>query len=71
MNRQITKLAVAAIVLLAALIVGTTYWQTWAVAGLADRQDNALTYVAQLTVDRGKILTTKGHVVLANNGKRK
>ena len=71
MNRQITKLAVAAIVLLAALIVGTTYWQTWAVAGLADRQDNALTYVAQLTVDRGKILTTKGHVVLANNVKRK
>ena len=42
MNRQITKLAVAAIVLLSTLIVGTTYWQTWAVAGLADRQDNAL-----------------------------
>jgi len=27
-NRQITRLAVAAIVLLSALIVGTTYWQT-------------------------------------------
>ena len=47
MNRQITKLAVAAIVLLSTLIVGTTYWQTWAVAGLADRQDNALSRVAQ------------------------
>jgi peptidoglycan glycosyltransferase len=70
-NRQITKLAVSAIVLLAALIVGTTYWQTWAVAGLADRQDNALTYVDQLAVDRGKILTTKGHVVLATNVRRK
>ena len=36
MNRQITKLAVASLILLAALIVGTTYWQTWASAGLAE-----------------------------------
>jgi hypothetical protein len=36
-NKQITRLAVGALVLLTALIVGTTYWQTFAVAGLADR----------------------------------
>jgi penicillin-binding protein A len=70
-NRQITRLAVAAIVLLSALIVGTTYWQTWAVAGLADRQDNALASVAQFTVDRGKIYAANGRVVLATNVKRK
>jgi hypothetical protein len=45
----------------------TTYWQTWAVAGLADRQDNALARVAQLTVDRGEIYTENGRVVLATN----
>jgi penicillin-binding protein A len=70
-NRQITKLAVAAIVLLSALIVGTTYWQTWAVAGLADRQDNALARVAQFTVNRGKIYAGRGRVLLATNVKRK
>ena len=59
MNPQITRLAVAAIALLAALIVGTTYWQTWAVAGLADRQDNAIARVAQFTIDRGKIVIVK------------
>jgi penicillin-binding protein A len=70
-NRQITRLAVAGIVLLAALIVGTTYWQTWAVAGLADRRDNALVRIDEFTVDRGAILTTSGRVVLAKNVKRR
>jgi peptidoglycan glycosyltransferase len=70
-NKQITRLAVGALVLLSALIVGTTYWQTFAVAGLADRQDNALARVAQFTVDRGKIYTARGHVPLAINDKRK
>src|SRR6266566_4740840 len=55
MNKQITRLAVASIVLIAALIVATTYWQTWAAAGLADRQDNAIERAAQFTIDRGKI----------------
>ena len=32
-NRQIARLAVVALGLLAALVVATTYWQTWAVAG--------------------------------------
>ena len=42
MNRQLTRLAVVSMVLLGALVVATTYWQTWAVAGLQDRQDNAI-----------------------------
>jgi peptidoglycan glycosyltransferase len=71
MNAQITRLAVAAIALLAVLIVGTTYWQTWAAAGLADRQDNAITRVAQFTIDRGKIYAANGHVLLATNTKKK
>ncbi len=67
MNKQITRLAVAAIVLIASLIVATTYWQTWAEAGLADRQDNALIRVAQFTIDRGKIYAADGHFLLATN----
>ena len=47
MNRQVSHLGVASLVLLAALIVGTTYWQTWANGGLAARQDNAIRLVAQ------------------------
>src|SRR5580765_2968995 len=70
MNKQITRLAGAAIVLIAALIVGTTYWQTWAAAGLEARQDNALIRVAQFTVDRGKIYTADRHFVLAENVKK-
>jgi peptidoglycan glycosyltransferase len=65
MNRQITKLAIVALVLLSALVVATTYWQTWAVAGLADRQDNAIRRVAQFTVRRGLIYTADGTVLAA------
>ena len=35
MNKQISRLALVALLLLASLIVATTYWQTWAAAGLA------------------------------------
>jgi penicillin-binding protein A len=69
-NPQITKLAVATLALLVALIVGTTYWQTWASAGLADRQDNSIQRVAQFTVDRGRILADDG-TPLAVNSRRK
>jgi penicillin-binding protein A len=69
-NRQITRVAVAAIVLVAALIVATTYWQTWASAGLADRQDNAIQRVAQFTIKRGPITTADGVLVAANRVKR-
>ena len=71
MNHQITRLAVSAIILIAALIVGTTYWQTWAVAGLNDRQDNAIQRVVQFTIDRGRIYAGASHVLLAENVKRK
>ena len=71
MNRQITRVAVAAVVLLAALIVGTTYWQAWAASGLADRQDNQLQRVAEFSVKRGKIYAADGKTVLADNVKRK
>ena len=45
-NRQISQVALVALVLLAALIVATTYWQTWAAAGLAAREDNEIQRVA-------------------------
>jgi len=54
-NKQISQIGVASLVLLAALIVGTTYWQTWANAGLANRQDNEIRLVAQFSNKRGKI----------------
>src|SRR5262249_8059857 len=41
-NRQISRVALASLVLLGALIVATTYWQTWASGGLAARQDNEI-----------------------------
>jgi peptidoglycan glycosyltransferase len=71
LNRQITRVAVAAVVLLAALIVGTTYWQAWAASGLADRQDNQLQRVAEFSVKRGKIYAADGKTVMADNVKRK
>ena len=67
MNRQISAVALAALVLLAALIVGTTYWQTWAASGLATRQDNEIQRVAQFEIKRGLILAADGKTVLATN----
>jgi peptidoglycan glycosyltransferase len=70
-NKQLRHVCVFALVLLAALIVSTTYWQTWAVGSLADRQDNAVALVARLTVDRGKILGPGGTVFATNRRHRK
>jgi peptidoglycan glycosyltransferase len=67
MNKQIVHVGVAGLVLITALIVGTTYWQTWANAGLADRQDNAIRLVAQFSVKRGKIYAADGTTLLATN----
>ncbi len=67
MNRQVIHVAVAGLVLLIALIVGTTYWQTWATAGLADRQDNEIQLVAQFSIKRGKIYAADGRTLLATN----
>jgi peptidoglycan glycosyltransferase len=71
MNRQVSHIGVAALVLLAALIVGTTYWQTWANAGLAERQDNDIRLVAQFTIKRGKIYASDGRTLLATNVKKR
>lgn len=71
MNRQLTRLAVASMVLLVALVVATTYWQSWAAGGLQARQDNAIQQVAQLAVDRGLILGADGKKRFADDvGKR-
>jgi peptidoglycan glycosyltransferase len=71
MNKQVSQIGVAALVLLAALIVGTTYWQTWANAGLAERQDNDIRLVAQFTIKRGKIYASDGRTLLATNVKKR
>src|SRR5437762_12113433 len=71
MNKQISQVAVAALVLLISLIVGTTYWQAWANAGLADRQDNEIRLVAQFSIKRGKIYAADGRTLLATNVKKK
>ena len=71
MNRQIARLATASMILIVVLIVATTYWQTWASAGLADRQDNSIQRVAQFKIKRGAIYASDGRTVLATNVKRK
>jgi peptidoglycan glycosyltransferase len=67
LNKQVSHVGIAALVLLSALIVGTTYWQTWANAGLAARQDNEIRLVAQFSIKRGKIYASDGRTVLAAN----
>jgi peptidoglycan glycosyltransferase len=71
MNKQISRIAIVALLLLAALIVATTYWQTWAPASLKAKQDNAIQRVAQFRIDRGKIYASDGKTVLATNVRRR
>jgi peptidoglycan glycosyltransferase len=71
MNKQVSQIAAVGLVLLAVLIVGTTYWQTWANAGLAARQDNEIRLVAQFTIKRGKIFASDGRTPLAVNVAKK
>ncbi len=71
MNKRISQVAIVSLVLLASLILATTYWQTWASAGLAARQDNEIQRVAQFTIDRGLIVASNGKTVLATNVKKK
>ncbi len=70
MNAQITRLAVAALVLIAALIAATTYWQAWAAPALAERQDNSIQRVAEFTIKRGRIYTADGTLVARNVRRR-
>ncbi len=70
MNRQIARLALVGLALVAALIVANTYWQTWATAGLADRQDNEIQRVAQFSIKRGLIRAADGTILATNRKKR-
>jgi penicillin-binding protein A len=70
-NTQISRLAVAGLVLVTSLIVGTTYWQAWAAPSLAARQDNAIKVVAQFTIKRGLIYAGDGVTRLAVNRRRR
>lgn len=70
MNRQLRRLAVFGVAMMIALVVATTYWQTWAAPGLADRQDNSIERVAQFTIKRGRILAADGTVLARNQPKR-
>jgi peptidoglycan glycosyltransferase len=71
MNRQIVRLTYVALLLVGVLVVMTTYWQTWAAAGLADRQDNSVKRVAEFSVDRGAIVVRQPFARLARNRARK
>src|SRR5213083_392201 len=71
MNKQVSHIGIAALVLLSALVIGTTYWQTWANAGLAARQDNDIRLVAQFTIKRGKIYAADGRTLVATNVRKK
>jgi peptidoglycan glycosyltransferase len=70
MNRQIAQLALIGLALIGALIVGTTYWQTWAAAGLANRQDNAIKLVAEFSIKRGLIRAADGEILATNRRKK-
>ena len=66
MNTEIRRVAFVALVLVGALIVGTTYWQAWAAGDLAARQDNAIKRVAEFKIKRGLIYAADGTVLAAN-----
>jgi len=70
MNRQIVRLTYVSLALVGVLVVMTTYWQTWAAPGLADRQDNAIKRVAEFSVDRGLIFSWQPRRRLARNVER-
>jgi penicillin-binding protein A len=70
MNGQIIRLTYVALGLVAVLVAMTTYWQTWAAAGLADRQDNSIRRVAEFSIDRGLIFSFEPRRRLARNRER-
>ncbi|HEX7626632.1 MAG TPA: penicillin-binding transpeptidase domain-containing protein [Gaiellaceae bacterium] len=67
MNKQISAVALVSLVLLASLIVATTYWQSWEAPSLAAKQDNAIQRVAQFRIKRGLIYASDGKTILAEN----
>jgi peptidoglycan glycosyltransferase len=69
-NKQIVRITYVALGLIGVLVFAATYWQTWAAAGLADRQDNAIKRVAEFSIDRGLILSATPRKRLARNKPR-
>jgi peptidoglycan glycosyltransferase len=69
MNAEIRRVAFVGLVLIGALVVGTTYWQAWAAGDLAARQDNAIKSVAQFKIKRGLIRAADGTLLAANRQK--
>ena len=66
MNKQISRIAIVALLLLAALIVATTYWQAWAAAGLAARSRTTRSSASRSSaIKRGLIYASDGKTVLA------
>lgn len=70
MNPQIVRLTYVALILVAVLVMMTTYWQTWAAASLAERQDNSIRRVAEFSIDRGLIFSFEPRKRLARNRQR-
>jgi hypothetical protein len=70
MNPQIIRLTYVSLILVAVLVVGTTYWQTWAAASLAERQDNSIRRVAEFSIDRGLVFSFEPRKRLARNRQR-
>jgi peptidoglycan glycosyltransferase len=70
MNDRIARLTYVALALVTVLVVMTTYWQTWASAELAAKQDNAIRRVAEFTIDRGLIFAFEPRKRLARNVER-
>ncbi len=70
MNAEIRRVAFVGLVLIGALVVGTTYWQAWAAGDLAARQDNAIKSVAQFKIKRGLIRSADGTLLAANRQKK-
>jgi peptidoglycan glycosyltransferase len=70
MNPQIVRLTYVSLILVAVLVVMTTYWQTWAAASLAERQDNSVRRVAEFSIDRGLIFSFEPRKRLARNRER-
>ena len=70
MNSEIRRVAFVGLVLIGALVVGTTYWQAWAAGDLSARQDNAIKSVAQFKIKRGLIRAADGTVLAANRVKK-
>src|SRR5439155_1097349 len=66
--QELGLIGVAALLLvISALVVATTYWQSWAAPGLAEKQDNAIQRVAQFRIRRGLIYASDGKTLFAAN----